>query len=147
MGLASTPVRRRKVTVDPAMIARAEAALGRLSSQFGAWIREEVERLDAAGALARERGLSGVSGERLNNQAHEVKGLAATCGYPLVTHIAGSLCRLIEDPQTRSNAPPFLIDAHIAAIGAALRDNIRDAAHPTGQALIDELQLRVREVR
>ena len=127
------------------MLARAEAALDRLSVYFGPWMNEELDLLAAARARVRDEGLNTDTGERLNIQAHEVKGLAATFGYPVVTHIAGSLCKLIEDPDTRLRAPMFLVDAHIDAIVAALRADIRDLDHPTSLALIGELQARVRE--
>jgi len=140
-----TPPRRRAVNVDPAMVARAEAALDRLSVYFGPWMNEEVSLLTAARARVHDEGLNPDTGEHLNIQAHEVKSLAATFGFPIVTHIAGSLCKLIEDPDTRLRAPLFLVDAHIDAIGAALRAGIRELDHPTSVALIHELQARVRE--
>ena len=140
-----TPPRRRAVNVDPAMVARAEAALDRLSVYFGPWMNEEVSLLTAARARVHDEGLNPDTGEHLNIQAHEVKSLAATFGFPIVTHIAGSLCKLIEDPDTRLRAPLFLVDAHIDAIGAALRAGIRERDHPTSVALILELLARVRE--
>ena len=129
------------------MVARAEAALAQLSVCFGSWMHEEIGLLDAARARVHNEGLNGESGDSLNIQAHEVKGLAATFGYPLVTlvtHIAGSLCKLIEDPATRKGAPMFLVDAHIDAMTAALRDNVRELDHPVSRALIHELQTQVR---
>ena len=145
MGQAAEPSRLRAPFVDPALVARAEAALDRLSTHFTPWMHEEVGLLTAAHVRVQDEGFNRDTGEGLNNQAHEVKGLASTFGFPVVTHIAGSLCKLIEDPDTRLRAPLFLVDAHIAAIAAALRAGIRDLDHPTSRALIGELQARVRE--
>jgi hypothetical protein len=146
LGQATVSQRRRAVSVDPALVARAEAALDRLSVHFGPWMNEELGLLYAARARVHTEGLNPDTGEHLSLQVHEVKGLASTFGFPIVTHIAGSLCKLVEDPDTRLGAPMFLVDAHIDAIAAALRGNIRDLDHPISIALINELQARVREV-
>ena len=145
MAQAAKPSRHRASIVDPALVARAEAALDRLSVHFSPWMTEEVGLLTAARTRVQDEGFNPDTGAGLNNQAHEVKGLAATFGFPVVTHIAGSLCKLIEDPDTRLRAPLFLVDAHIDAIAAALRADIRDLDHPTSLALIGELQARVSE--
>ena len=62
----------------------------------------------------------------------------------MITAIADSLCRLVDEPETRMAAPLYLIDAHIDAIAAAARDNIRDCDHPVGQALTQALNELVR---
>ena len=137
--------RRRAVSVDPAMLERAEAALSRLSASFGPWMKEELESLFAARACIHAVGLNAETGERLNVQAHEVKSLAATFGFPVITHIAASLCILIEDPENRLAAPLFLVDAHVDAIAAAMRAGLREVDHPVSRAVLQELQARVRE--
>jgi hypothetical protein len=38
-----------------------------------------------------------------------------------------------------------LIDAHIDAIKAAVRDDIKDEDHPVGKVLVQELESRVKE--
>ena len=40
----------------------------------------------------RAEGLTPETAENLYFRAHDLKGLGATYGYPLVTRIAGSLC-------------------------------------------------------
>ncbi len=54
-----------------------------------------------------------------------------------------SLCRLIEDPANRVSAPAALIDAHINAIRASLRDNVRNDDDPTVKALAVGLETSV----
>ena len=71
--------------------------------------------------------------------------LMIVIGAWLVTRIAGLLCRLIDDPATRLSAPLFMLDAHIDGIKATVRGDIRDADHPVGKALVEELERRVRE--
>ena len=130
--------------IDPAAIAKAEAALKSLSGNFAEWLNDEVTKLDAARQRVRTEGLTPEAAENLYLRAHDLKGLGATYEYPLVTRIAGSLCKLIDDPAKRSEAPLFLVDAHIDAIKAAVKGGIQTDGHPTGSALVQELEQRVK---
>ena len=131
--------------IDPAALAKAEAALKGLSDNFGQWMEDELTKLAAARERIRNEGYNAETGENLYFRAHDLKGLGATYGFPLVTRIAGSLCRLIDDPATRLRAPPVLLEAHIDAINASVRGKICDADHPVGKTLVEELERRVRE--
>jgi hypothetical protein len=132
--------------VDPDAIARAEAALKSLSGNFAEWLSDEVRKLDAARQRVRCEGASSEAMESLYLRAHDLKGLGATYEYPIVSRIAGSLCKLIDGPGKRAEAPVFLIDAHIDAIKAAVRDGIQTDSHPAGLALVTELESRVAAV-
>jgi len=131
--------------IDPAALAKAEAALKGLADNFGQWMDDELTKLAAARDRIRAEGYNAETAENLYFRAHDLKGLGATYGFPLVTRIAGSLCRLIDDPATRLRAPPVLLDAHIDAINASVRGKICDADHPVGKTLVEELERRVRE--
>jgi hypothetical protein len=131
--------------IDPAALAKAEAALKGLSDSFGQWMQDELTKLDASRERIRNDGYTVETAENLYFRAHDLKGLGSTYGYPIVTRIAGLLCRLIDDPATRLEAPLFLLDAHIDGIKAAVKGGIRDTDHPVGKALVDELERRVRD--
>ena len=94
---------------------------------------------------ARPFAVTAESAERLYLRAHDLKGLGGTYGFPLITRIAGLLCRLIDDKTKRLDVPMDLIDAHIDAIKAAVRDDIKTDDDPAGRALVLELEGRVRE--
>jgi hypothetical protein len=131
--------------IDPAAIAKAEAALKSLSGNFAQWLNDEVAKLDAARGVVRTDGCTAETMESLYLRAHDLKGLGTTYGYPLITRIAGLLCRLIDDKEKRLSAPMSLIDAHIDAIKAAVRDDIKAEDHPVGRILVQELESRVKE--
>lgn len=124
-------------------VAKAEAALKALSSNFAQWLNDEITRLEAARTVVRQQGLTPQATEGLYFRAHDLKGLGATYEYPLVGRIAGSLCKLLDEPAKRSSAPMSLIDAHIDAIRAAVRDEIREDDHPVGRILAAELESKV----
>jgi hypothetical protein len=130
--------------LDPSILAKAEAALKALSSQFGQWLDDEIVKLDAARADIERDGLTDQTGQNLYLRAHDLKGLGGTYEYPIISRIAASLCRLTEDDAKRIQAPLYLIDAHIQAIKAAVRDNIRNDANPIGRALVEALEAQVR---
>jgi len=132
--------------IDPSAIAKAEAALKSLSGNFAHWLNDEVAKLEAARQQVRLGGATPETMEGLYLRAHDLKGLGTTYGFPLITRIAGLLCRLIDDKDKRLGAPMGLIDAHIDAVKAAVRDDIKTEDHPVGRALVHELESRVREL-
>ncbi len=133
-----------RFSLDADAVARAEAALKSLSGQFSQWMQDELTKLDAARAAIRASGMTPQTAETLYMRAHDLKGLGATYEYPLVTRIAASLCKLIDNPDTRATAPLALVDAHIDAIKAVVRDEIKSEEHPVGQALSEELEAGTR---
>ena len=131
--------------VDAEAIARAEAALAGLASQFDGWLKDEAEKLEAAHREVRDHGATTERMNALYTCAHDLKGLGGTYGFPLVSRMAGSLCKLMDGAGGRTAAPLFLIDAHIDGIRALIRDDIRAVDHPVGVALSRALEARVAE--
>jgi len=129
--------------IDANAIAKAEEALKAMSSQFGQWLQDEIVKLEQAQTAIREAGYTPETAEALYYRAHDLKGLGSTYQYPLVTRLAGSLCKLLDDQQKRMAAPLVLLDAHIDAIRAVVRDQIQTDEHPTGRILAETLEARV----
>lgn len=133
--------------IDANAIAKAEAALKAMSAQFGQWLQDEITKLDAAQAAIRNEGLNAQTAEALYFRAHDLKGLGTTYQYPLVTRLAGSLCKLLDEPGKRTGAPVRLLNAHIDAIKAVVRDEIQTDDHPTGRVLAETLEAEVAAFR
>ena len=131
--------------IDADAIAKAEAALKAMSAQFGQWLNDEIVKLDQAQADIRAKGYTPETAEGLYFRAHDLKGLGATYQYPLVTRIAGSLCRMMDDADKRMQAPLAVIDAHVDAIKAVVRDKIQTDEHPVGRDLVETLEARTAE--
>lgn len=124
---------------DP--LARAEEALSQLSSEFGAWMTAECDRLDAARRAVKDHGFSKGSFEELFHAAHDVKGDAATFGYPLAAGAAESLCRVLEHSPDRDRIPVALIDQHVDAVRAVVREYARPDIADIASALTRRLRL------
>jgi HPt (histidine-containing phosphotransfer) domain-containing protein len=139
--LKKAVVRQRRETrgdVDP--IARAEQALADLSSEFVQWMEMECGRLDSARNEARDSGLASKSCEELFRAAHDIKGQAATLGFPLIAPVAESLCRLLEHTPEPSRIPLALIDQHVDGIRAIAHKNTRGDAESTAVKLANRLR-------
>ncbi|MGY6533024.1 Hpt domain-containing protein [Glycocaulis sp.] len=133
----------RIAPADPAAIARAEAALEEIKHEFRNWLGEEVNKLEAALTRVHSEGLEGDAGDELFTVAHDLRGLGTTYDYPLVTRMAASLSRLVETSEKRASVPLELVEAHVGAIRAALRQNIRTDDNAVGRTLAEELETRV----
>jgi HPt (histidine-containing phosphotransfer) domain-containing protein len=127
-------------TGDP--VARAEEALAQLSGEFSSWMDTECERLDAARQKVKDKGFTQRTHEALFHAAHDIKGQAATFGFPLVAPCADSLCRLLEHTPDMKRIPIALADQHADAIRAI----VREAARPDIEQLAAALTKRLREV-
>jgi HPt (histidine-containing phosphotransfer) domain-containing protein len=106
---------------DP--VARAEKALAGLSGEFKDWMAIECDRLAAAHAAILKYGFTTDSSQELFRAAHDIKGDAATFGFPTAGAAAESLCRIIEHAPDLERVPAELIAHHINAIQAIVREN------------------------
>jgi HPt (histidine-containing phosphotransfer) domain-containing protein len=125
---------------DP--VARAEQALADLSGEFGSWMEGECDRLDSARHGVIRSGFSKANKQALFHAAHDIKGEAATFGFPAMAAAADSLCRLIEHTPDATRIPMKLVDQHVDAVRAIHREYTRSDARD----LAAQLTRRLREV-
>jgi chemotaxis protein histidine kinase CheA len=127
-----------KVEFDP--VARAEAALAELAEDFGQWMEQECIRLDTARKAVKASGFNQGTRDALFLAAHDIKGQAATFGFPLVTPVADSLCRLIEHTPDMKRIPLGLVDQHVDAIRAITHKNTRGDSDANAMKLAEKLR-------
>jgi HPt (histidine-containing phosphotransfer) domain-containing protein len=127
-----------KVAFDP--VERAEAALAELAADFSVWMESECARLDAARNAVRASGITQGSKDVLFRAAHDIKGQAATFGYPMVAPVADSLCRLIEHTPDIARLPLRLIDQHVDAVRAIVHRNTRGDVGKYAAELAEKLR-------
>lgn len=134
-------VLRRVLDKDPDdPIARAEKALAGLSGEFKNWMAIEADRLAAAHAAILKDGFTDSSREELFRAAHDIKGDAATFGFPSAGAAAESLCRIIEHAPDLDEVPSDLIAHHINAIQAIVRERTRLDTVSTASELSRQLR-------
>jgi HPt (histidine-containing phosphotransfer) domain-containing protein len=122
------PLRKvlRRVIADKDLddpVGRAEEALAGLSGEFKDWMKVEADRLSSAYAAILKNGFNIKAAEELFRAAHDIKGDAATFGYPSAAAAADSLCRVIEHAPDLDKVPSELIKHHINAIQAIVRNH------------------------
>ena len=126
------------IDFDP--VARAEAALAELANEFSAWMDHECTRLDEARMVMRARGVDAGTLDGVFRAAHDIKGQAATFGFPLVAPVADSLCRLLEYTPEMERIPIGLVDQHVDAIRAITHRNARGDSEMTAARLAERLR-------
>lgn len=125
---------------DP--VARAEKALAGLSGEFKNWMVIEADRLSNAWEAICGAGFTTEARGELFRAAHDIKGDAATFGFPSAGAAANSLCRIIEHAPDLAKVPRELIMHHINAVQAIVRQRtMLDNASMAG-----ELSRRLRSV-
>jgi len=142
-----TPAHDLRMAVGPALpgddpVARAESALAQLSNEFGAWMDAECERLEAARQVVMSQGFTAKTHDALFRAAHDIKGEASTFGFPAVAGAADSLCRLLEHTPDFARIPMPLVDQHVDAVRAI----IREYGRPDLPDVARSLTARLREV-
>ena len=123
---------------DP--VARAEKALAGLSGEFKNWMTVESDRLTAAYAATLKDGFNKDTSEELFRAAYEIKGDAATFGFPSAGAAADSLCRIIEHAPDLRKVPAQLIAHHINAIQAIVRERTKLDTVSTASELSRQLR-------
>jgi HPt (histidine-containing phosphotransfer) domain-containing protein len=136
---------RRAISTEPQAegddpVARAEKALADLSAEFSNWMELECERLDAARKSIKTSGFTPKTKDALFHAAHDIKGEAATFGYPAVASAADSLCRLVEYTPDVTRLPVKLIDQHVDAVRAIIREYDRSDAADLARMLTQRLR-------
>jgi CheY-like chemotaxis protein len=129
------PERRRGGKAD-------QAALAQLANEFAGWMQTECERLEAARQEVKRSGFTKQTHDVLFRVTHDIKGEAATFGYPAIGGVANSLCRLLEHTPDISRIPLALVEQHVDAIRAV----VREQAHGDLAAVAEELTRRLRQV-
>ncbi len=122
-----TPPHALRQAIGPALagddpVGRAETALAKLSNEFGTWMQAECDRLEAARLDVVGEGITEKTHDALFRAAHDIKGEASTFGFPAVAGVADSLCRLLEHTPEMARIPLALIDQHVDAVRAIIRE-------------------------
>jgi HPt (histidine-containing phosphotransfer) domain-containing protein len=123
---------------DP--VGRAEKALAELAPQFSNWMDQECERLDLARHAVKAKGFGKQTHSDLFLAAHDIKGEAATFGFPALAAAADSLCRLIEHTPDMRKIPLSLVDQHVDAVRAIYREYSRSDAKEVAAVLTKRLR-------
>ncbi|MEM7173426.1 MAG: Hpt domain-containing protein [Pseudomonadota bacterium] len=131
--------------------AEAERALSALKEQYDGLVANDIAKLRA---LWQEADQNPDKAEDALTQifalCHDIKGQAATFGYPLLTDVAALLCGFLRfdggpTPPKHDEATLSVVAAHIEALDVLLTNKVREQSE--GQGVIAALQALIARVR
>jgi chemotaxis protein histidine kinase CheA len=122
---------------DP--VKEAEAALARMATSFDAWMSDETQRLAELWTAADLTDFEMEAREAFYRAAHDIKGQAATMGFPIAGRIAGSLCRLLDGVAAVDRLPRELVRQHVQSVRAVIAENAREDTSATARLLAERL--------
>jgi HPt (histidine-containing phosphotransfer) domain-containing protein len=127
-------------SIDPAAVARAEAAVARLGERYLAEAGAQLEALRRALEALPPR-LEQSRGEiaDLARLAHDLAGQGSLFGWPLMSQIGDALQRLLRDRADLGQAGRKAVRVHLEAMESAIRDGIRDSTERRGRELLASL--------
>lgn len=120
------------------IMARVEAGMETLKHQYSDVLSSDLAALDKAlEKIKAETGeLPTEAATELYQAAHEIRGLAGSFDYPLLTGIAGSLCGFID--QLDSDLRPHIrvIELQVGAMHAVVANKITGGGGRQGRELV-----------
>lgn len=133
--------------IDNAALARAEAVIAGLQSNYLQWVEEDLTNLQAA----YERASNDPQNRRVHISeifriAHDVKGQGGSFGYQLVTVIATYLCRIVEKIENPGPKQMNVIKVHIDALRLVINKRMEGDGGPAGAGLIQGLEAVIAEI-
>ena len=132
-----------------ATVKRAQDAVAELSADYQNWALADLAKAEQALAEARgDLAAAQPALQRLYGIAHDMKGQGGSFGFPLVTHVAQSLCRLLVGPGGGSRHVEIpaedsvfgLVEVHLKALRLILEKSVRGEGGEVGQKLVAKLQ-------
>ncbi|HWE71991.1 MAG TPA: hypothetical protein VG328_02445 [Stellaceae bacterium] len=113
---------------------RAEQAVVNVLSRYPTLLADEINKLRGAWFAAPET-LTSETVASIFNVAHELAGYGGTFGYPLITILGRSLCRLLTTGDLSRNQMSAVVDAHIATLHVIVREQMKGPGGSSALAL------------
>jgi chemotaxis protein histidine kinase CheA len=131
------------------ILARVKAGIEELQQEYLGEAQDELAELSASIALARTSADPQRSAaiDRIYRISHDLRGVAGSFDYPLVTRIGSSLCQMIEGGDTIDSLELAVIDLHIGAMQVIMSNRMTGDGNSKAHALISGIDAAVRKCR
>jgi hypothetical protein len=124
--------------LDMSVVVKAETAIKEISADFPQWMSAEIDALRSLRDEFRMNGLNTENARELFLHLHNIRGQAATLGFPLVGQIAGSLCEVVQNIPAK-DIPKEVIENHIDAIFAIVNEKATGTGNEIARKLVARL--------
>jgi hypothetical protein len=122
-------------------LARAEATTSELRINYPIWARADLDKAQTALNAARREPAPGRKHlDELHAMMHNIKGQGTSFGYPLVTRIGQSLCRMVAPGRAVDTAGMKVAQAHLDALKLVLDQRIAGSGEELGDRLARRLE-------
>jgi len=128
-----------KAGMDLDAIKRGETGLEELAEEFNAWMDSDLEALNAARDALTEAGVTQETVAGIYRAAHGLRGAGQTYGFPLLTQLGDSLCRLIDTLPDPTKIPVHVFDSYVEAAIAMYREQQAAIDSQLGQSMLTAL--------
>lgn len=130
---------------DAGVFLRAKEAVKNLAANYieGIAPKEMRDLTNMVQSLNHFPDRSGEYISKIFNQAHEIKAGGGSYGYPLISRIAESLCKLTEGMRQPAAMDMALIKFHQDALNIVVRKKIKGIGGEIGQLLVEGLEIVV----
>lgn len=129
------------IDIDPAALARAQAALEEMIEDYPDWVKTLLHKLSEEHRRAvdtpHERR---AQFEKIRRIAHDMKGQGGTFNYPLITDFSDSLYNFTGPTAGMSDHHVEIIKAHIDSMRVVINERLQGDGGQGGQALKIGLQ-------
>lgn len=78
--------------------------------------------------------------EKMHALAHNIRGMGASFGYPLMTRVGTTLCVYLKTLGDDKQAAPKVVSAHLKAMDSILGNHILGDGGSEGEALLSRLE-------
>lgn len=128
--------------IDPDVLEKAEQIIADMADDYSHWVREDIERLNAAfEMLSAEGGATKENMDAVFEIAHDMKGQGGSFGYDLITAIGHELCRFLENVEKYGPSEVQAVKVHIDAIKRVIADDMKGDGGLQGGHLLTGLQM------
>lgn len=135
----------KPAAIDFTAVKAAEKALQDLSKDFDNWMGDEIKNLIENRDKMMRDGITRDAIGVLFQAAHDIRGQAATLGYPRAGAAAKSLCELLEADFDITDTPLDVIDSHVDAVRALFKEHDRPDSERVADVLIEALRRMTEE--
>lgn len=128
------------VKIDPNVLRQAEQAVAELQDDYTSWAQKDIDGLREAVLSARQNPAAlDAAIPEIYKRALDLKGQGGGFGYDLITSIGDLLTKFMEARQKIGARDFAIISAHIDAMQAVIREDIKGDGGRIGLQVVDGL--------
>ena len=129
------------------IVREAEQSLDDLRESYQLWVQQDLENIARLVEDAEtDPGLASDKLHEIKQISHDIKGQGATFEFPLLSHVARSLHKLLDDADQSHQQLLKLVHIHVDAMNVIVKEGIRGAGGEAGKSLVEMLRTAVEKV-